>query len=179
MYNIFNTLVSILSGLNLGYVQWLKKTWEVGHIAVDWYWWTKALPNQFWVFCSLTELVNSSGNFKVYRKTIREVEPNLPVLPHLGIGCTCYWNELLIAVFLKDLTSSKMETKILEQMGWSTLKRWRCFATVFSGVKKYQVKIHLDLPYIDSVNQEFGHNFEEMPELNVILCQLDMVQADR
>jgi hypothetical protein len=85
--------MALLSGLSLGCIQRLKKTWEVSDsfslflvLSMDWLTLGcfQAVPKQYTtLFATLTTFMESQGNYRNYRNFLKQAEP--PLLPYIGL----------------------------------------------------------------------------------------------
>merc|ERR1712137_1078826 len=73
--NNFNAVMEILAGLSLSPIHRLAKTWEgVAKKHVE-------------IMNDLNALMNVTGNWGLYRSTLKQRNP--PCIPYFGEGCFC------------------------------------------------------------------------------------------
>jgi len=106
----FHSMMAIISGLNLSFVNRLKKTWEEL---------SRAYLKKF---ASLTEILSGIGNFQIYRKYLQNA--TLPVVPYM-------------AIYLRDLTFIEEGNSTFVE-GRVNFAKMRMISDVFSEVFKFQ-----------------------------------------
>lgn len=117
--------MAVLSGLNHGCVSRLKTTWT-------------ALPKQcHTTFEQLSTLMQSSGNYKTYRKEISV--PKFPCLPYF-------------AVYLRDLTFIEDGNQDFLQQGIVNFQKMRMLAKVFGDMQRFQ-RTSYDIKDIDEIQK--------------------------